>query len=162
MPRASSVESASCCRTRSRWPSNTQGEALMRIARYIAAGRETVGVVDADRVVDIADLSVGVAADVVAILEQGPEVWRSLQRDATGHRGTPLSDVELLAPVAKPPKFLAVGMNSEDHVREAKTAPRTPDVLEIIRAMEHMHAAFPKPRFPGMFNKQTTSIAGPR
>lgn len=134
----------------------------MRIARYLACGREAVGVVDDDRVVDVADLDPDAPPDVVAILERGPQLWQRLQRLARDHDGTLLDDVELLAPVAKPPKFLAVGFNSEDHLEEAINAPKTPALAEMFRAHQLVQQAFPAPRFPSVFNKQTNSVAGPR
>ena len=51
-----------------------------------------------------------------------------------------LEDVELLSPIARPPKILAVGLNYEDHIAEAG--------LET-------------PTIPMIFNKQSTSVVGP-
>src|SRR2546426_10838505 len=104
----------------------------MRIARYIATGHETVGIVRGDRVVGIDE------TDVVAVLKAGPQAWRRIEGAAESREGIALADVELLAPLAKPSKFLAVGMNSADHVQEAQTASRTPEVLEILRASKHL------------------------
>ena len=55
----------------------------------------------------------------------------------------PLASVRLLAPIAEPRKILAIGFNYLDHIQEAAT-PRDP------------------PAFPVFFNKQVTSLAGPR
>jgi 2-keto-4-pentenoate hydratase/2-oxohepta-3-ene-1,7-dioic acid hydratase in catechol pathway len=114
-------------------------------------------VVNGDRVVEIDE-----SRDMVAILEAGPELWQRLQRQAADRPGTPLHDVELLAPIPKPPKFLAVGFNSPDHIKEALNAPRTPELLEMRRSYEHLQQAFRTPRFPAVFNKQTNSVTGPR
>ena len=57
----------------------------------------------------------------------------------TGPR-LPLADVRLEAPIARPPKFLAVGLNYADHVAEAG-----------IETPEH----------PTIFNKQSTCVVGP-
>ena len=129
----------------------------MRICRYTSAGREAIGVVVGDRVVEIDE-----PGGIVAVLEAGPELWQRLQRQAEDRPGTPLRDVELLAPIAKPPKFLAVGFNSRDHIDEALSAPETPEIREMRRSYEHLQKAFPAPRFPSVFNKQTNSVAGPR
>jgi 2-keto-4-pentenoate hydratase/2-oxohepta-3-ene-1,7-dioic acid hydratase in catechol pathway len=53
----------------------------------------------------------------------------------------PLEDVRLCAPVLRPPKFLAIGLNYADHVAESG--------LET-------------PKVPTVFNKQSTCVAGPR
>nr|MBC8341783.1 fumarylacetoacetate hydrolase family protein [Pseudomonadota bacterium] len=52
----------------------------------------------------------------------------------------PVADVQLEAPIARPPKFLAVGLNYADHVAEAG--------LET-------------PENPMIFNKQSTCVTGP-
>jgi 2-keto-4-pentenoate hydratase/2-oxohepta-3-ene-1,7-dioic acid hydratase in catechol pathway len=133
----------------------------MRIARYLAGGRETVGIVDRDRVVDVAELEVDAPADVVAILEQGPPIWRRLQESAALREGRPLESIELLAPIARPPKFLAVGFNSHDHLEEALAARTRPELASMFRSHELVQQAFPAPRFPAVFNKQTNAVAGP-
>lgn len=51
-----------------------------------------------------------------------------------------LADVELLAPVPRPPKFLAIGLNYADHVAETGRE---------------------APSFPVFFNKQVTCVVGP-
>jgi 2-keto-4-pentenoate hydratase/2-oxohepta-3-ene-1,7-dioic acid hydratase in catechol pathway len=128
----------------------------MRICRQSKAGREAVGIVLADRVVDL-----DAPLDVVGVLEAGPEEWGRLRRWAEDRPGTPLGEVELLAPIPRPPKFLAVGFNSKDHIDEALNTPETPEILEMRRSFQHLQQAFPAPRFPAVFNKQTTSVAGP-
>ncbi|OBI72698.1 fumarylacetoacetate hydrolase family protein [Mycobacterium asiaticum] len=129
----------------------------MRICRYTSSGREAIGVVIDDRVVHIDG-----ATAIVPILEAGPERWRVLQQQYEDREGTPLADVELLAPIPRPPKFLAIGFNSKDHVDEALNAPATPEMMELRCSYEHLQKAFPAPRFPAVFNKQTNSVAGPR
>lgn len=129
----------------------------MRICRYTSSGREAIGVVIDDRVVRIDG-----ATAIVSILESGPERWRALQQQCEDRDGTPLANVELLAPIPRPPKFLAIGFNSKDHVDEALNAPATLEMTELRRSYEHLQKAFPAPRFPAVFNKQTNSVAGPR
>jgi 2-keto-4-pentenoate hydratase/2-oxohepta-3-ene-1,7-dioic acid hydratase in catechol pathway len=128
----------------------------MRICRYTTAGREAIGVVVGDRVVEI-----DAPGGIVAVLGAGPELWRRVQKQCEDRPGTPLHEVELLAPIANPPKFLAVGFNSKDHIDEALNAPETPEIAEMKRSYQHLQKAFPAPRFPSVFNKQTSSVAGP-
>jgi 2-keto-4-pentenoate hydratase/2-oxohepta-3-ene-1,7-dioic acid hydratase in catechol pathway len=52
----------------------------------------------------------------------------------------PLGDVELLAPVRRPPKFLAIGLNYPAHVDETGRQ---------------------RPEFPTFFNKQNSCVTGP-
>jgi 2-keto-4-pentenoate hydratase/2-oxohepta-3-ene-1,7-dioic acid hydratase in catechol pathway len=93
-----------------------------------------------DDVVDVA-VAGDLPPDPVAALASGPETLRALSvAVAGGAPGVPLADVRLLAPVARPPKFFAIGLNYADHVAEAR--------LET-------------PEFPVVFTKLPTCVAGP-
>lgn len=65
--------------------------------------------------------------------------WAARGRDGAGPT-LALDEVELLAPVARPSKFLAIGLNYPEHAAEAGL--ETPDE-------------------PQVFNKQVSSITGP-
>ncbi|MHB8694979.1 MAG: fumarylacetoacetate hydrolase family protein [Solirubrobacteraceae bacterium] len=132
----------------------------MRIARYRTASYTGVGVVVEDRVVDVASLR-GAPKTLIDVLAGPPEAWRELNALAHAARGVAVTQVELLAPIRRPPKFLGIGMNSPDHGRELMQAERTPEVLEVLEASAHLRQAFPRPSFPTLFNKQTSCICGP-
>lgn len=109
----------------------------MRIARYRGrdGGPVRIGVVEDDHVVEVPGLDPGDDAGVVAALASRP-----------GGAGLPagerlaLDSVELLAPVRRPPKFLAIGLNYAAHVDETGRE---------------------RPEFPTFFNKQSTCVTGP-
>ena len=106
----------------------------MRIARFRLAGAGPVatGVVDGDEIVEVGTM------EPVELLAGGAGVVHALAQDArTRH---PLGEVELLAPVPNPRKFLAIGINYADHIRETGRE---------------------APTFPVFFNKQVTCITGP-
>ncbi len=108
----------------------------MKIARFrIEDGPAQLGAVQGDDVVSLASLGLG--DDVVAAAMLTPA-----ERDAAlaGAESYSLDDVTLLAPVARPPKFLAIGLNYVDHVEEGGRA---------------------VPEFPMFFNKQSTCINDP-
>jgi 2-keto-4-pentenoate hydratase/2-oxohepta-3-ene-1,7-dioic acid hydratase in catechol pathway len=102
----------------------------VRLARFRHADREGCGVIEGDEVVDLGDV------DVVTLLELGSAATAA--RDAT--RRLALAEVELLAPVPRPRKFLAIGINYADHIAETGTS---------------------APDFPVFFNKQVTCVIGP-
>ena len=56
-----------------------------------------------------------------------------------------LSDVELLAPISRPPKIIAIGLNYADHLEEVRAAGREMET----------------PVVPMIFNKQSLSSTGP-
>jgi 2-keto-4-pentenoate hydratase/2-oxohepta-3-ene-1,7-dioic acid hydratase in catechol pathway len=120
-----------------------------------------VGVVTDGRVVAVDDLDTEIPADPIAILHAGPQAWETLTTAARGHPGTQIDEITLLAPITRPPKFLAVGMNSADHAQEAKEAPPSPELTAMMNATRHLQLAFPEPRFPLLFNKQVNCITGP-
>lgn len=112
----------------------------MRLATFSHDGSRRIGVVDGDAVVDLAAARPELPREMVAFLEAGPDAALAAREAvATGPR-LPLAEVRLEAPIARPPKFLAVGLNYGDHVAEAG--------LET-------------PAHPTIFNKQSTCVTGP-
>jgi|SRR5262245_48093495 len=86
----------------------------MRLATFTHGGTTRIGVVTEDGIIDLA------------------AARRALTR--AGGR-LPLADVTLEAPVPRPPKFLAIGLNYADHVRESglepPAVPQSPRFLQI-------------------------------
>jgi 2-keto-4-pentenoate hydratase/2-oxohepta-3-ene-1,7-dioic acid hydratase in catechol pathway len=115
----------------------------MRLVRFNAGAGPRVGVVAGDRIVDLQAAGLR-NATVLSIIESGPETVAKIASvaasAAAGHR---ISEVRLLAPIERPGKYLAIGMNYRKHVEEASK-------LGIEE---------PKQQF--WFNKQTTCISGP-
>lgn len=56
------------------------------------------------------------AGDLLGLLEAGPAALESAQRAAG--RELPLADVQVLAPLQRPPKLLALAANYQDHITE--------------------------------------------
>jgi 2-keto-4-pentenoate hydratase/2-oxohepta-3-ene-1,7-dioic acid hydratase in catechol pathway len=72
-----------------------------------------------DEVVDLTAPAVGLPGDMVALLRLGDDALDTARRAAdTGARRLPLTGVELLAPVPRPPSFLAIARNYAAHIRE--------------------------------------------
>ena len=99
------------------------------------------GVVAGDEVVDLTDLVVGLPADMAELLVGGEgALERASQAHRTGARRLAVEQVQLLAPVPRPPKVLAMGMNYAAHVAEMGREP---------------------PEHQVWFNKQRTCVIGP-
>jgi 2-keto-4-pentenoate hydratase/2-oxohepta-3-ene-1,7-dioic acid hydratase in catechol pathway len=98
----------------------------MRLASYRGRdGAAHAGVVLGDsgdeRIVDLADASNGrvPSGDVLAVLEGGPDVVAAARSvESAGGAGVPLASVELLAPIRRPGKLLAVAGNFQAHIEE--------------------------------------------
>jgi len=112
----------------------------MRIATFTHGDGARLGAVEGDEIVDLTAARPDLPRDMRAFLEAGREALLvAAAASASGPR-LQLADVRLEAPIARPPKFLAVGLNYADHVAEAG--------LET-------------PERPTIFNKQSTCVAGP-
>jgi 2-keto-4-pentenoate hydratase/2-oxohepta-3-ene-1,7-dioic acid hydratase in catechol pathway len=98
----------------------------MRIATYRGSdGKARTGAVTgaegAERIVDLHDATGGKVpqGDLLALLEAGAlDAARGVSGD-----GVPLSSVELLAPMARPPKLMAAAGNYQAHIIEGGAKP---------------------------------------
>jgi 2-keto-4-pentenoate hydratase/2-oxohepta-3-ene-1,7-dioic acid hydratase in catechol pathway len=96
--------------------------------------------VDGADVVDLSAAAPELPCEMVAFLAAGPDAMLTAHAALAAGPRIPLSEVRLEAPIARPPKFLAVGLNYADHVAESG--------IEL-------------PKFPTIFNKQSTCVTGP-
>jgi len=92
---------------------------------------ETLGVVDGDRWLPAADLLDDGPKTIADLLAAGPGAVSSLREAVAGGRvatdGIPTADLELLAPVPRPGKIVAIGRNYREHVEEEQAdAPPAP------------------------------------
>lgn len=111
----------------------------MKLATFTHGGRRRIGVVEADEICDVT-AAASLPRDMIALLAAGSSALDELRRAARIAPRVPLADVHLEAPVPRPPKFLAIGLNYAGHVAETGKD---------------------KPQFPVFFNKQTSCVTGP-
>ena len=93
----------------------------MRLARFEAGGEIKLGLVEGASIALLSDRIAGVGADTIALIAH----WDERRGQAEALRGKTdyaLSDVRLLAPIKRPGKILAIGLNYADHVAEAGIA----------------------------------------
>ena len=113
----------------------------MKLATFTHDGATRIGVVTGEQVVDLATVAPGLPRDMVAFLAAGGAAMAAARHAESAASGClALADVRLRAPVLRPPKFLAIGLNYADHVKESGLEPSA---------------------VPVFFNKQTTCVAGP-
>ena len=115
----------------------------MRLLRYEQAGRIHLGALKDNSIVPLDALHQEFPT-IHAIAAGGAQALRRVAThvDATA-ADVPLSSVRLLAPIERPGKYLAIGMNYRKHAAEAESI------------------GVPIPKAQLWFNKQTTCIAGP-
>ena len=108
----------------------------MKLVTFKHGESTRIGAVDGEDVVDLS----GIAPDMLSFLEAGSEAMSAASAALETGQRMPLADVHLEAPIARPPKFLAIGLNYADHV--AESGMDTPEHVMI-------------------FNKQSTCVTGP-
>jgi 2-keto-4-pentenoate hydratase/2-oxohepta-3-ene-1,7-dioic acid hydratase in catechol pathway len=112
----------------------------MKLATFTHDGSTRLGLVVGDEMVDLAAAAPDLPGEMIAFLEAGPEAMEAAEAAVGAGPRIPLAEVHLEAPIARPPKFLAVGLNYADHVAES---------------------GMDTPEHPTIFNKQSTCVTGP-
>lgn len=115
----------------------------MKLLRYLDGSVARLGALNGDEIISLDRLAqdyptmISIAAGGAAALDR---VREEIDR---GLHPRPLKGAQLLAPIERPGKFLAIGMNYRKHAEEAQ------------------RLGFDKPKQQFWFNKQTSCIAGP-
>ena len=117
----------------------------MKLITYEKDSKSFIGSIDEGGIVAF-DNDPSIPKDMLGFLDGGlssMEKAKSLHADKKNRIA--LSDVNLKAPISRPPKIIAIGLNYSDHLEEVKAAGREID----------------KPEVPMIFNKQSLSANGP-
>jgi 2-keto-4-pentenoate hydratase/2-oxohepta-3-ene-1,7-dioic acid hydratase in catechol pathway len=102
----------------------------MKLATARLDGDVCVAVISGQTAYPVHDAGAGRVRDMIAFLAAGQAGLAAARRSAAGAGGVPLAQVELLAPVPRPGKFLAIGLNYADHVKETgRDLPEHPAVF---------------------------------
>lgn len=116
----------------------------MKLLTFTVEGKTRPGVLKGDRVVDLgaAGLPAGPHGGLIEIARGGDAMIERARKamDEAKAKSYALKDVKLEAPIRRPPKVLAVGLNYIDHCKEAN---------------------LPVPPEPVLFTKWSTSVCGP-
>ncbi|OJU86439.1 MAG: 5-carboxymethyl-2-hydroxymuconate isomerase [Burkholderiales bacterium 66-5] len=116
----------------------------MKLARFTVDGHTAIGVVLGDSVVALSSVLPDAPSTLREVLAAGPplrqRIVAALPLAPAGHA---LADVHLEAPIPDASKYLAIGMNYQDHAEEARRA----------------GLSIPKTQL--WFNKQVSCIHGP-
>ena len=86
----------------------------MKIASFDAGDGPETGVIIGDRI-----HSTGIAGSMIDLIAQWDVVRQSVASNAQRDPGLALEDIRLLAPVARPGKIFAIGLNYADHIAES-------------------------------------------
>ena len=113
----------------------------MKLATFTESHRTRIGVVTGDAIVDLAAAVPHLPQTMIPFLRNGAAAMDEAREAASRGRHTiPLAKVRLEAPVPRPGKVNAIGLNYMDHIREGNR---------------------PVPEHQIWFSKQATCIVGP-
>jgi 2-keto-4-pentenoate hydratase/2-oxohepta-3-ene-1,7-dioic acid hydratase in catechol pathway len=87
----------------------------MKLATYTADGQTRTGIVVGDRIIDS-----GLDGTMIDLIRNWDGLKSGLEAKAAAGGGVPLSSVRLEAPVQRPGKIFAIGLNYADHIEESK------------------------------------------
>jgi acylpyruvate hydrolase len=87
----------------------------MRLMMFEVAGAARLGVVEGNEVIDVSDDG---KRDLAAVVAGGASALASVRDSAKNGRRYSLSDVKPALPIARPPKFICVGLNYALHAKE--------------------------------------------
>lgn len=97
----------------------------MKLATFNAGGSDELGIVKDGKVLSVSRAAPQLARDMTDLIARWDGVRPELQRlEQTSDGWKPLSEVRLRAPIARPGKMLAIGLNYADHI--AETGRETP------------------------------------
>ena len=113
----------------------------MKLVTFTQSGSTRIGILENDAVVDLSVAAPDLPREMCAFLEAGNDALATANK-AVGNASAriELKDIKIEAPILRPPKILAVGLNYKDHI--AESGMKTPEV-------------------PMIFNKQSTAVTGP-
>lgn len=115
----------------------------MKLLRFEKDGRPQLGVFHGEAIIPLDALREEFPT-ILSIIDGGTRALDRIRDHVAASREVvPLSSVRLLAPIERPGKYLAIGMNYKKHVEEAAKL------------------GVPAPKQQLWFNKQTSCIAGP-
>jgi 2-keto-4-pentenoate hydratase/2-oxohepta-3-ene-1,7-dioic acid hydratase in catechol pathway len=115
----------------------------MKLLRFDDGGTARLGVVKGDKIVPLGTLS-DEYPTMLSVIQGGAHALGKIRSVAEDEDAAlPLADARLLAPIERPGKYMAIGMNYRKHIEEAVRHGVTPPANQF------------------WFNKQTSCLAGP-
>ncbi|WP_068876587.1 MULTISPECIES: fumarylacetoacetate hydrolase family protein [unclassified Phenylobacterium] len=92
----------------------------MKLATFDAGAAPQLGAVVGDRIVPLNAAAPGLPADMIGLIAAWPQVAGEVRRIAeAGTDAAALDGVRLLAPIRRPGKIMAIGLNYADHIAES-------------------------------------------
>jgi 2-keto-4-pentenoate hydratase/2-oxohepta-3-ene-1,7-dioic acid hydratase in catechol pathway len=91
----------------------------MKLATFSAGGADELGIVIGDNILSLSRSAPRIAANMTDLIARWADIKDDMRRIAEyGADALPLATVRLRAPIARPGKIMAIGLNYADHVKE--------------------------------------------
>ncbi len=95
----------------------------MKLATFTAGGTPELGLVQGDRIVPLSRAAPGLPATMIGLIAAWPTIEAEVRRISDSAPNTlALAEVRLLAPIPRPGKIFAIGLNYADHIEESGMA----------------------------------------
>lgn len=91
----------------------------MKLATFGIAGQERIGIVVGDSMIDLRQAEPALPQDMIGLISAWPQLRGELRQLEATRPHFKLAEVHLRAPVPRPQKVLAIGLNYADHVAES-------------------------------------------
>jgi len=133
----------------------------VKIARFDSGHGPEIGIVTDEGLVPVGRTSPGLPADMSAIIADWDRHAPEFRRIAAEGGALPLDPAQLLAPVARPGKILAIGLNYADHIAESGMETPTDQVwfCKHDNAVNGPHAPIQIPRVSSMVDYEAEMVA---
>ena len=93
----------------------------MKLVTFETGSAPQLGAVVGDRVVPLKTNAPGLPDEMIGLIAAWPDVEAEVRRIAAAGMGAlPLDRVHLLAPIRRPGKIMAIGLNYADHIAESQ------------------------------------------
>ncbi len=112
----------------------------MKLVTFTESATTRIGLHRGDQIIDLSQVATTLPTDMLTFLQQGDTAMLTAAQHRDAEAQFELADVVIEAPLARPPKILAIGLNYRAHAEESN--------MEI-------------PKYPVVFTKQGTSANGP-
>jgi len=91
----------------------------MKLSTFEIEGQERIGIVSSDAIIDLAQAAPSLPRDMIGLIAAWPSLKSELHGLADSAPHFRIRDVRLKAPVPRPQKILAIGLNYADHIAES-------------------------------------------
>jgi 2-keto-4-pentenoate hydratase/2-oxohepta-3-ene-1,7-dioic acid hydratase in catechol pathway len=100
----------------------------MKLMMFKKGAGASLGLVDGETVIDLAAADANLPRSLLALIEAGPAALAAVNLAASKAPASaklPLASVQPALPIARPPKFVCVGLNYLEHAKEGGHPPPT-------------------------------------